>query len=511
MDKLILSVQSVLKEKYGKDYPAVLSLLRQLIASDNEKGLQTSLIFLDDRKKLSPLRIAAIDAGKSTAKDYKNCVDALYRSFNPDYILLFGAIDVIPQQKLRNLLYKTDHEDDRWVASDLPYACNSPYSTDPNSFLSPVRVVGRLADINGVADLDLVSVMIADIIAFTPRDKKAYEPYFAVSVPGWRRSTDKSMEKVFTGRVRVNLVPPKKYHWTAAQLQPLSHYFNCHGAESMPEWYGQTGGRFPKSMTPAALSGKIRKNTVVVAECCYGTQLFRPELSGLPDTMPICNAYFKNGAITFLGSSTTAYGPSTTNDQADLITRYFMINILSGASAGRALLDARQTYILNHGPDLSPTDLKTISQFNLLGDPSVQLVRKDAPAGAGPDQGSSADKLVYLDPSRKERRKYLLSKGVALGNFVNSLQPGKKLEAGKTTKAYLRQLLSDHKLADPAGQTFIVRQNAANKKTFRSNGMLSARFHIFLEKKKSGVLSQKLLSVKELEGKVVSVQVYERR
>ena len=356
----------------------------------------------------------------------------------------------------------------RWVPSDLPYACNSPYSRDPNGFLSPVCVVGRLADINGVADLKLVTTSINNVISFTPKSKKTYEPYFAASVPMWRLSTDESVSLVFKGNTHVNLVPPKNDHWTSDRLKPLSHFFNCHGAAGEPYWYGQRGNRFPKAMSSTLLSGKIQKNTVVTAECCYGADLYRPAVDKLPHSMPICNAYFKSGAIALVGSTTIAYGPATVNDQADLITQYFMMNILGGASTGRALLEARQKYILNHGPDLSPTDLKTISQFNLLGDPSLQIVtgKTDQLKKSTGVKGAP----LYADVSRKERRKYLLSKGIALEGFVNKLLPAKKLNAGKKARTQINKLLEENNLAGSVGKTFIVRQNAVNKKDLSRDG-----------------------------------------
>jgi len=509
IDKLILSVKSVLQEKYGSDFSRVLSLLQKLIHSDLEKGLNTALIFLDDRKKLAPLRVKALQAKRAKDRDYKDIVDSLYNRYNPDYILIFGAIDVFPHQKLKNLLYLTDHEDDQWVASDLPYACNTPYSTNINTFLSPVRVVGRLADINGHPDIDLISGMINNIIDFRPRKEEDYKPYFAASTVVWRRSSEESMGNVFSGRPHVNLVPPKKYQWTGSQLYPLSHFFNCHGDFADPNWYGQRGGRYPKAMTSSSLTGKIQRNTIVAAECCYGAQLYKPAAGNFPASMPICNAYFKNGAIAFLGSSTIAYGPSTTNDQADLVTQYFMMNILGGASTGRALLEARQKYILNHGPDLSPTDLKTISQFNLLGDPSLQLVT--GKSDAFKKSVGIVQKKIFHDPSRKERRKYLESKGTALADFVNHLQPAGKLNTGKKNKTYLKKLVSDFDMLESAWKTYGIKQNPTNRKTFRSKGMLSSKYHILLERKQAGVFNQKLLSVKELDGKIVNVRIYARK
>jgi len=507
IDKLVLSVKAPLKEKYEGDFAEVESLLTSLVNADKQKGLNTKIIFLDDSRNMRSLKIRAITE-KSTEKDFKNCIDALYKKIDPDYILLFGSIDIIPQQKLKNLLYAPKDDDDQWVPSDLPYACNEPYSTDPNKFLTPVRVVGRLPDINSVNDMDLVSNMINNTIAFKSKSKQDYLGNFSASAHVWRVSTEQSMKSIFS-KSRLRLIPPTKYHWKRTELKPLSHFFNCHGASSDPHWYGQQGGRYPKAMASIVLQEKIQKDTIVAAECCYGAQLYHPPQDELPESMPICNAYFKNGAIAFLGSSTIAYGPSTTNDQADLITQYFFIGILSGASTGRALLEARQKYILNHGPDMSPVDLKTLSQFNLLGDPSLHIVTGEV------QKEKKAVGIIKSKPlsdsARKELRKYLLSKGVSLGSFVNKVESSDKFAAGKKSRTEIKRLITELKLKSPTGTTFSIKQNKENKKAFRSNGLSLTKYHVFIEKKEPNSFKQKLLGVKELNGEIVNVQLYVRK
>ena len=59
----------------------------------------------------------------------------------------------------------------------------------------------------------------------------------------------------------------------------------------------------------------------------------------------MCNTYLANKAYGYFGSSTIAYGPSTTNDQADLMCQSFLKQVLAGASLGRAALQARLDYI----------------------------------------------------------------------------------------------------------------------------------------------------------------------
>jgi hypothetical protein len=84
-------------------------------------------------------------------------------------------------------------------------------------------------------------------------------------------------------------------------------------------------------------------------------------------------AYLVGGAIAFMGSTTIAYGPSDSNASADLICRYFIESCMSGASTGRAFLEARQRFAKEASP-LSPVDLKTLAQFILLGDGGLRAV-----------------------------------------------------------------------------------------------------------------------------------------
>ena len=73
------------------------------------------------------------------------------------------------------------------------------------------------------------------------------------------------------------------------------------------------------------------------------------------------------------------------------------------------------------------------------------------------------------------------------------------------------KLLEGNKLSGAVGRTYVVRQNITNKKTFRSNGMLPSKYHIFLEKKNPASFRQRLLSVKELGGRIVDVKIFERK
>jgi len=192
-----------------------------------------------------------------------------------------------------------------------------------------------------------------------------------VSAEVWKASTALSLTKIFGTSDAMATSPPKGPAWTTTQLGRRVHFINCHGSPSDPNYYGQRGGSYPVAHSAKKIVKKIMKGTVIAAECCYGGQLYDPAHS--KGQAGICSTYLADGAYGFFGSTTIAYGPSEGNGQADLICQFFLDAVLDGASLGRAALEARQRFAALY-THLDPTDLKTIAQFYLLGDPSVQPV-----------------------------------------------------------------------------------------------------------------------------------------
>jgi hypothetical protein len=509
IDKLIVTNKSALKNKYDKDTSQVISILKSLVYADKQKGLNSILVFMDDAVQMKSLNVNVAVTSPINQRLNKNAIDLLYQRCSPDYMMIFGATDIVPQIELLNPLYQPNDDTDKHVKSDLPYACDAAFSKDIGNFLSPTRVVGRLPDIHGVNDLKYVKKIIDTVNRFKSQPAQTYKSYFAVSAHVWLASTQMSVKNIFESNNRLQEVPAAGPNWSGQQLSAMSHFVNCHGSPQDSNWYGQKRNNYPVSVSAAQIDGKIMVGTIAAAECCYGAQLFDP---GTMDSVkPICNTYFANGAVAFLGSSTIAYGPASGNEQADLITQSFLSNIIwSGASSGRALLEARQKYILNHGPDLSPTDLKTIAQFNLLGDPSVHPVEM---ASTTTVKGKSKDfmKEFYAENGRSERRKYLVSKGNSLKTFANKIVRDKKIKVNANSKKEIHEILKQLNVKTRDGISFKVRQNAVNRKTFNKSPEANARYHVFSEMKENNPFSHTLTSFKELGGKVVNVKHYVRK
>src|ERR1700761_2686477 len=145
--KLIVSCKGPLTLKYGAaNVQQVDALLAKLATADKAKNLTTKIVYIDDPASAAKAGISVYPS--TTEKDCKDAVDALYAKLKPDYILLFGAQDIVPFVTLVN----PASDDDATVPSDLPYACDAPYSTQAQDFTGPSRVVGRLPDVPGAGD-----------------------------------------------------------------------------------------------------------------------------------------------------------------------------------------------------------------------------------------------------------------------------------------------------------------------------------------------------------------------
>jgi hypothetical protein len=286
----------------------------------------------------------------------------------------------------------------------------------------------------------------------------------------WRQSTEESVDNIF-GSKAIKLCPPTK--GSGNLLTPLAHFINCHGAETDPNFYGQRGKQYPVSMTSDDVSRGAKRSTLVAAECCFGAQLYDPNDAN--GKWPIANAYLGAGAAAFFGSTTIAYGPAKGNGSADLLTQYFLIDTFAGASIGRACLQARQKFVLEQKME-DPVNLKTLAQFVLLGDPSLQPC---------PTQVPDAKELAeFVDESaaRKMRRVALVAAGKAAAD--SSGFPGKRV-------------------ARRAKKLHGVVQKLARQRGFRARSQDLAAFHVVgggtygKELKARGVEQKVLMLVEE--------------
>lgn len=438
VDKVLVTNFTALQAKYSPaDLRKIKTALQGLIAADRQRGLVTRLLAVDDPEAMRQLKAPPVKTA-ANARQNKDAIDGIYKALAPDYLLIVGSIDVIPHQNLKNLLYSPPDDPDKVAFGDLPYACEAPYSTDPLKFFGPTRVVGRLPDLTGAGDPQYLTGLLGVASTYKSVDAASYRRYFGISAEIWEQSTALSLKNTFGNSSDMKTIPPSSSKWPASLLGRLSHFINCHGAPNDTGFYGQpASGKqiYPTALDAAYVNKKISAGTIAAAECCYGAQLYRPSLTG--GRPGICSTYLSNRAYAFFGSTTIAYGPADGNDEADLICQFFLQSILEGASLGRAALEARQKFV--HTASMSdPSNVKTISQFNLYGDPSLTPV-KAAHAAAPPTQaGAKAVSFAAYRVDRAERRRDLFSRGLALANSQPVIRKVAQAPAGRVRAALRR-------------------------------------------------------------------------
>lgn len=433
-DKFILTHSAALQAKYGAPGLAKIELaVRTLIKSDAKRGISTRLLCLDKAAEMAAYG-GPVPANKSTARDVKLAVDKLYAAETPHYLMLLGGPDIVPLVPLQNPAFGPNGDDDKTVPSDLPYACAAPYSTDPSRFMGPTRVVGRLPDLIGAKQPTLLTRFLNAAARAKPLPRSAYESAFSLSAEIWHQSTELSVANTFGAAAKVNTVPPSSYKWSKGQLAARMHFINCHGNASSVDFYGQPTGveDYPISHHAPWINGKITAGTVVAVECCFGGQLWDPVDAGGGVPMPI--AYLQDGALGFFGSTNTAYGPSEGNGSADLICQYFLQQVLLGASMGRATLEARLKFAAGK-THLDPFDLKTLAQFYLLGDPSVQPVAPSSHALAKTAAFRKAFSSTKDRTVRQLRRERLERDGKHLAKSLPKLKKVKSAAAASVRVA----------------------------------------------------------------------------
>jgi hypothetical protein len=423
--KVILTNVEALQAKYSITAAQVKKLVKPLISADKARGLTTRLVDLSDASALKSLGGKPV-TNPANERQTKSAIDAAYRRLTPNYLVILGAPDVVCHQSLVN----PTGDDDAGVPSDLPYACDRGHSRSISDFLAPTRVVGRLPDLLGTSDLTFLQELIKVAANYRSRPRGDYDAYLGISAKVWKPSSALSAKNIFGNSTSLRTSPASGPNWKDAEIARRSHFINCHGAAGDFQFYGEPN--FPIAHLSSKVASRLRDGTVAAAECCYGAELFDPAIAG--GQRGICCEYLRSGAYGFFGSTNIAYGPAVGNGAADIITQDFFRHVLSGASLGRAALQARQDYVLKHSV-LDPVDLKTLAQFYLLGDPAVHPVVAPSSHAALPksEAKSRLSKVVARNVERATRREALLKNGLAIGAASNYVRVAAKLAAKALT------------------------------------------------------------------------------
>ena len=464
VDKIIVTHRGRLVAKYGSGMARIDAAVKELVAADAERGINTRLIALDDTAAMARCRGKAV-ADPGDEPGVKAAIDRIALTWRPDYLMILGSRDVVPHQTMRN----TKRDGDPAIPSDLPYACDTPYTRDPRMLLAPTRVVGRLPDItaerkSSVSDPAYLAALLRRAARWRCRQRDDYERHFGLSALSWEASTNLSLKNVFGDGATLHTTPPQGPAWPPALLNRRVHFINCHGGAANTSFFGEDPET--EEQSPALEAARLQRSkavaegAVVAAECCYGADLYDP--AETHRQLGICFVYLGAGCYGFFGSTCTAYGPSEGNGQADLICQYFVDRVLRGASLGRAAIEAQLKFVQACG-SLQPEDVKTLAQFLLLGDPSVQPIAR---AAHGMQDSKTFKKALDNEQHRRRervaRRTWILRNSVMVagtvgvaslpGPFTGSARIKEILTTAAREAGVRAPDLTSHGMRDPIGE-----------------------------------------------------------
>lgn len=365
--KLIVTNKTAMQGKYSDKWDSIKLLLDCLIEHDLTRGITTQIIYLDDPVKMQGHQVI----NPTNEKQNKDAIDFIYENKKATYLILLGAWDIIPFQKLIDPLKAGGI-----MPSDLPYACSIPYSKDSNNFTTVDRIVSRLPDVVGNKEKGF-DVLVRSLNAIL-HPKRKPKSYFATP---WAVCTTKrkiAMEKTLCDMYGIkdssslySIAPPNGPIWKLSWYERSVHYHILHGGQGKNILFGEgKEGTHPEAIKSSSVDGNLDVETIVLAMSCFGSQLYAPALG---QTLPLANMYFYSHATAMVGCLEQTY--SIPDEQGggktlgDCILSEFFAN-LNNHSIGEAFLMARQKMKNDNLLNL-PTELRMFATFVLYGDASL--------------------------------------------------------------------------------------------------------------------------------------------
>ncbi len=374
--KIIVTNESAMQRKYTDKWSSIVLLLNCLIEHDLKRGIATQVIYLDHPLEMNGRQVTDC----KNEKQNKDAVDFICQDKNPAYLILLGAWDIIPFQNLIDPMKISGV-----MPSDLPYACNAPYSKNSNNFTDAERIVSRLPDVVGSKEkgFDVLVRTLNAILHSTRKPKTHFALPWAVCTSKRKFSMEKSLRDMY-GISNVSslchVAPPEGPSWKLGYYDKSVHFNILHGGKNRNTLYGESPEErpvYPVAVNSSDIDGNLSTETIVLTMSCFGSQLYAPKRG---QTLPFANMYFYSNASAMVGCLEQTYsipdecgGGRTLGDR--LLSEFF-IN-LNNRSVGEAFLLARQT-MKNNSFLTRPHNLRMFATFTLYGDASLIPMADDS-------------------------------------------------------------------------------------------------------------------------------------
>jgi hypothetical protein len=250
--KLVVTHGGSLTKKYGAaGRKKVDAAVASLIGKDRNRDITTHYVHVDEPAHAKRYGFEAV-TGQPTAGKCKAVVDALFASLSPDYLVLLGAPDVIPQFEVDNPTYQGLQGDvDQTVPTDNPYACSQPFRrNDRKTYLIPDRVAGRIPDLPGSKDPSWLLDYLTQAESWTIGVSKQYAGDLFVCCDEWKGAGQACVSYLSRAADRLMISPPILDTSPALRSRhkaPL-HMIKCHGQSLSATFSGQKGNSFPAAL-----------------------------------------------------------------------------------------------------------------------------------------------------------------------------------------------------------------------------------------------------------------------
>lgn len=298
----------------------------------------------------------------------------------PKYLLILGNEKVIGVSHWENVAHDGDDE----VESDLPYATlctESPWENRDFDFDAVLRV-GRVPSYIGETVEAFVSYFRNAAAAM--RDDVRVVPY-GLSALVWQAESDDEFGAVSSRKVDVSPEVTKNNVKSRMGFEANLLFFNLHGSNQTKFWYGQEGWSYPEAFAPQVLAG-IDRPYFIGVEACYGARY----LGGLTPEDSIVLTALQNHCLALLGSSRIAFGARVPKGFcADVVVGDYIKGLNEGLTSGDAHIEGLRELCLC--PEtMDDSDIKTLAEFALYGDPSTRLTFGAKSAGCEPRKNGSS-------------------------------------------------------------------------------------------------------------------------
>jgi hypothetical protein len=391
---IVITTQQGLESQYGAEHLAEIDAsLRQVVKSTQAlHNWNAYLVYVDEAKctdqfGLPPAKPRDVWSIKTFISELDHSLAR--RGEMIGAILIVGGPKVVPFHHLPNPIDDFDTD----VPSDNPYACE-----DENYFV-PSWSVGRLPGTDSSDPAPLLSQLdqivqaraeqhlqekkslFARIMEFLSKvfSFRSNKNSFGYSAEVWQRAAHSVYRPI--GKPHTLMIsPPTQADYFVGKKHKPSRlaYYNLHGLEDAPEWYGQrdpietiNGPDYPIALRPQDIKNSGRAPHIVFSEACFGANIFQKNVEDA-----IALKFLDSGTKAIVGSTCTSYGSiAPPLIAADLLGKAFWSYLKDGFPAGEALrrakihlakdMNRRQGY-------LDGEDQKTLVSFVLYGDPLAQ-------------------------------------------------------------------------------------------------------------------------------------------